>query len=348
MAATISFASQASTEARRDCGAACLSVVYKSFGKNVPQADIWPMIARRNRFGSMASTTHLMALHALDQGLSAVIVQARHPLQVLRRCREAGIRAILNHRPQLDAANGHYTVMADIDDRSVLILDPSLGVSRRMSHGELMELWQPESAYSEITGNVLICIAAGATSIPACEFCHAAIPSHMHCPKCGEAVGLNPASVLGCIRDGCIARMWTNIACPSCDFLFDETGKPSADLPRPAVVQTPAFAPPDLEKAFAQVDQLCAIMLAIPNAARFPDLKQQVDFIQGSKEKLRLAQAEEIAGLNQRLDRLAAQNEESKKKAEARRQEAAERKAPLPALDGNALGAALLRDLGFQ
>lgn len=79
--------------------ASAWSIIYKSFGKNVPQAEIWPLIAKPNRFGSIASTTHLMALHAIGQGLSAVIIQARHPLQVLRLCREAGVRAILNQRP---------------------------------------------------------------------------------------------------------------------------------------------------------------------------------------------------------------------------------------------------------
>ena len=173
---SVPFESQSDPQNRRDCGAACLSMVYRSFGKTVTPVEIWPAIAKENRFGSISSTTHLMAKDALSRGFAAVAFQASSPLQALRLCNEPGIRAILNHRPQSDATNGHYTVMADIDDRSVLILDPSLGVSRRMSHGELMELWQPESASSEITGNVLICIAAGATSIPACEFCHTAIP----------------------------------------------------------------------------------------------------------------------------------------------------------------------------
>lgn len=346
---TIPFESQIDP-AVRGCGAACLSMVYKSLGKDVAQEQIWPLIAKPNRFGSVASTTHLMAQHAISQGLSAVIVQARHPLQVLRICRDAGIRAILNHRPQAGASNGHYTVLVDIDDSSVVVHDPSQGASRRLSYAELMQLWQPQSAASEIAGNILIGIAADATPIPACEFCHTVIPAKMDCPRCGKAVGLSPGAVLGCIRDGCIARMWNNVACPSCDFLFNETGKYSPESARPviAAARKPVLAIPDLDKVFAQLDQFCALALNLPNAAKFPDLKAQVDFIQGNKEKLKLAQAEEVIALNTKIDRMAAAMEASKQKAEERRQQHAQSDAPPAPLDGNALGKALLKNLGFQ
>ena len=220
----------------RGCGAACLSMVYRSFGMDVPQTEIWPLIAKQNRFGSIASTTHLMALHALSKGLSAVVIQARHPLQVLRLCRDGGMRAILNHRPQPGVSTGHYTVLVDIDDKYVVLDDPSIGAPRRMSHAELLQLWQPQSSASEIAGNVVIGIAREPAPIAACEFCHTAIPSKVDCPRCKKAVGLSPAALLGCIRDGCIARMWNYVACPSCDFMwsFNQAGTSTGDLPRAA------------------------------------------------------------------------------------------------------------------
>ena len=348
----IPYEKQDDPQVNRGCGAACLSMVYKSFGKEVPQAEIWPLIAKKNRFGSVASTTHLMALHAINQGFSAIVIQARHPLQVLRICREAGIRAILNQRPRADVATGHYTVLVDLDDKTVVVHDPAAGPSRRMSHAELMQLWQPQSSASEITGNVVIGIAADPATIPACEFCHTAMPAKVDCPKCGKAVSLSPAAALGCIRDGCIARMWNFVACPSCDFMwsFNEAGTSTGDLPRAAAANegSPLPAPPDLDKAFAQLDQFCAHMLSLPGAENHPDLKAQVDFIQGNKDKVRLAQAGELMGIKARLDRLAAANEESKKTVEADRKRREELNAPPPPLDGNALGQALLKNLGFK
>jgi hypothetical protein len=349
---TIPYEKQSDPQINRGCGAACLSMVYRSFGKEVPQAEIWPLIAKQNRFGSVASTTHLMALHAMSQGFSAVVIQARHPLQVLRLCREGGIRAILNQRGQPEVNTGHYTVLADIDDKNVIVHDPSLGPSRRMSYAELLQLWQPQSSASEIASNVVIGIAAEPIAIPACEFCHTEIPSKVDCPKCKKAVGLTPATLLGCIRNGCIARMWNYVCCPSCDFVwsFDEAGASTAEFPG-AAATTPVSSlrePPNFDKLFAELDKFSAHLSAIPGAASHPELKQQLDFLVGSQQRLTLAQAEGSARLKARQDKLEKASEEAKQAEEARRKKKEERNTPLPPLDGNALAQSLLKNLGFK
>src|SRR5438132_8149937 len=119
-ATIIPYEKQFDPKAYRTCGAACLSMVYRSLGKDVAQAEIWSAIAQRNRFGSLASTTHLMARDALSRGFDAVAIQARHPLQALLFCRQLGIRAILNQRLKHDAPAGHYTVFVNIDDKNVV------------------------------------------------------------------------------------------------------------------------------------------------------------------------------------------------------------------------------------
>jgi hypothetical protein len=308
------------------------------------------LIAKQNRFGSIASTTHLMALHAVNQGLSAVVIQARHPIQILRICRETGIRAILNQRPRADANNGHYTVLVDVDASSVVVRDPSAGPSRRMSHLELLQLWLPQSSASEIAGNVVIGIGSKQAAIPACEFCHTAIPAKVDCPRCKKAVGLSPAALLGCIRDGCIARMWNYVACPSCDFMwsFNEAGISTADIPRAEKAGVGLPQTQNLENLFAELDKFCAHLLTIPGAADHADLNTQLNFIRAGKDRLRQAQIEEISAYKARADQLAAVERESKQNEEARRKKAAENNAPLAPLDGNALGQALLKNLGFK
>jgi len=327
-------------------------MVYKSLGKNVPQAEIWPLIAKQNRFGSVASTTHLMALHAIGQGLHAVVIQARHPIQVLRLCHEARVRAILNQRPHSGVSTGHYTVLVDMDQTSVVLHDPALGSPRRVSYADLLQLWQPQGADSEILGNVVIGIAAESVPSPACEFCHTAIPAKVDCPKCKKGVGLSPSAPLGCIRDGCIARMWNYVACPSCDYVwsFHEAGISNGDVPGAAEPQKgPAFPQPqNLDKVFADLDKFCAQLLTVPGAAEHADLNTQLNFIKASKEKLKLAQAEELTAVKVHVDKLVALERESKQKQEARRKRQEELDAPLAPLDGNALGAALLKQLGFK
>ena len=336
-------------QAYRGCGAACLSMVYKSFGKEIPEAEIWPLIAKPNRFGSVSSTTHLMTRHALSLGLNAVAIQTRHPIQVLRLCRDTGVRAILNHRVHPGSSSGHYSVLADIDDKIVVLHDPLFGSARRLPHADIMQLLQPQSSNSEILGNVIIGVGRFRAAVP-CEFCYTAIPSRVDCPSCKKAVSLEPGAMLGCIRDGCIARMWNYICCPFCDFLwsFNEAGQSNEESPRPAQTATTVVRTVNFEKLFIEVDKFCAYARAQPAAPDHAELKQQLDFLACTKEKVLLAQAEATARIKARLDKLDASRDAVKKKQEASRQEAEERNKPLPPLDGNALARALLGNLGFE
>ena len=175
-----------------------------SFGKEIPEAEIWPLIAKpNNRFRRRIVNHPLNGASCHQPRLSAVVVQgAPPPLQVLRLCHLAEIRAILNQRARPDVASGHYTVLVDIDDKNVVFYHEhprSLVRYRRMPYAELLSLWQPQSSASEIAGNVVIGIAEKSAAIPACEFCHTAIPLKVDCPRCKKAVGLQPAALLGVV-----------------------------------------------------------------------------------------------------------------------------------------------------
>jgi hypothetical protein len=348
---TIPYEKQADPQTGRMCGAACLSMVYRSFGKEVPQVEIWPAIAKQNQAGSLASTTHLMAKDALSRGLAAVAIQARHPLQALRLCHEGGIRAILNHRLQANSATGHYTVMVDLDGNDVVLHDPSFGPSRRLSQAELLALWQPYFSNSEIVGNVLIAIAADPPPAPACQFCHTLTPPSIDCPRCKKPIALSPGAVLGCMKQDCIARMWSYICCPSCDFMVD-----SSSLPVRAAAGAPsldgaaagdATEPPSLNKMFEEMDKFCNQVQSLPSAANHAELQQQIRILSGTKAALRLALAEAAVYGQMHKDQLAAFVQGSEKRAEDHRKKTEELNRPTPPLDGNALGRALLKNLGF-
>ena len=345
----------------RSCGAACLSMVYRSFSeglsKEVPQAEIWPAISKRNRFGSLASTTHLMTQDALKRGFSAVAFQARHPMQVLRLSRAGAalgkIRVILNHRLQADSATGHYSVLTHFDQQHVLLHDPLLGPSRRLTHAELLELWQPRFANSEIVGHVLIAIAAEPAAAPACEFCRTQMPAKVVCPKCRTAVSLQPSALLGCFREGCIARMWNSICCPNCDHLWaaDQAGASTAEAPSPiAEPSQPSSGTeePDYAKMFAALNQFSDFVMSIPGAANHAELKSHIDVLRGARQQLTPALAEEAAHIKARTDHLEALSQAAKQREEAHRKQVEELEKVPPPLDGGALGRALLKHLGFK
>jgi hypothetical protein len=364
-AIVIPYEKQYDPKSSRTCGAACLNMVYRSFGKDVAQTRIWPEIAKQNRFGSLSSTTHLMARDALSRGFAAVAIQARHPLQALRLCQQSGIRTILNHRLKQDVATGHYTVLVDIDDKNVVVHDPFYGQSRRLSHAELLELWQPRFPNSEIVGYVLIGVAAQPPVVPVCRLCLTPTPSNLECPKCHQPVGLQPAALMGCMSGDCIARMWNYICCPSCDYTWTfnlqppEAGltasgftngasRPGRSAPSAPGAQTASHEDlSNLNRLFGELDKFCSHILSLPAAANHPEIKQQLGFISASKEKLKLAQAEEIANRKAHQKQLTELIQTSRQKEETHRQTMEELARPSPPLDGNALGRALLKILNL-
>jgi predicted double-glycine peptidase len=360
----IPFERQTDQQATRSCGAACLSMVYRSFGKDlskeVSPEEIWPAISKINRFGSLASTTHLMTQDALKRGFGAVAFQARHALQVLRLSSEGaaqGIRVILNHRLRADSASGHYSVLTHFDERHVILHDPLLGPSRERTHAELLELWAPNFANSEIVGNVLIAITAQPAAPFACEFCHEPIPAKVVCPKCRTGVSLHPSALLGCFRNRCIARMWNYICCPNCDHLWDarahalaQPGGATTELPNPAVARAAPQADtgePDFAKMFAALDRFVNFAMTIPGAANHAQLKTHLDVIRGARQQIPQAMAEDAAHMKARADRVEALKQAAKQREEARRKQKEKLEKAPPPLDGDALGRALRKNLGF-
>lgn len=350
-ATVILYEKQSEELTGRACGAACLSMAYRSFGKQVAQTEIWPAIAKQNRFGAISSTTHLMAKDAVTRGFRAIAFQARHNLQVLWLCRQSGIRAILNHRVQPDSPAGHYSVLVDIDGGQVVLHDPLFGAARRLSHAELLQLWLP-APNSEIAGNVLIAIAPIADAeASSCEYCHTPLPLSVGCPRCNQPVGFQPGIVMGCVRDGCIARMWNWVCCPACDCVFSlrdgETAGPSvakAAAPEPDSTAAPAV---DIAKLFAEIDKFTNHVLSIPVAANNPDIKKKLELVAASKEQFKTAHAAELARRAAVLGQLAALQEKTKQQRAAQLKKIEELNAPKP-LDGNALCAAMLKNLGFK
>ncbi len=356
-AAETPYVRQANALTDRSCGAACLSMVYAALGQEVPQAAIWPAIAKENKFGSLSSTTHLMVRHALRRGLAACAVQARHPLQALRVCRQNGIHAIINHRLSSDVPTGHYSVLVETDDRSALLHDPLYGPDRRLSHAELLEVWQPRFSNSEIAGNVVIGIAREASLTSKCFLCRATLLNEVQCPKCGNRVDLQPAPLLGCVNYGCLARLWSYVCCPACDHMwsFDVSDEERALGPGMTVPSLPVIGKketehkaPDFSRLFAGLDEFCNHISGLPGAAGHERLKQQLDFIQASKEKIKQAAAEQFAFQQMRRQQQEQISEAARKRKEEFRKKMAELNTPAPSLDGQALGRALLKNLGFR
>ena len=122
---------------------------------------------------------------------------------------------------------------------------------------------------------------------------------------------------------------------------------PAAGAPPGATAFASSAGPLNLSKLFAEVDKFCDHILSFPGAANHPEIQQQFAFLTGSKEQMLLAHAE--SAVHRKIDqaRLAALEQGAKQRQDAHRKKVDELNKPFAALDGDALGRSLLKNVGL-
>ncbi len=213
-----------SNVSQRMCGAAALCMVYRSLGRACCQAEVWQRIARPNGRGSRRTRTYLLAKDTINRGLAAIVIQASEPWPLLLQCQEHGVKVILSHRLRPGSRSGHYTVLLGVNEASLLLPDPQLGPERSVVREELLELWRPGLAGSEVAGNGPVAISDRPAPPQACHLCGRKAPASSRCAKCDQEISLRLGAVLGCISAHCPARTWRQIYCPFCDREMAEIG----------------------------------------------------------------------------------------------------------------------------
>jgi hypothetical protein len=145
--------------------------------------------------------------------------------------------------------------------------------------------------------------------------------------------------------------MWNWVCCPSCDYVFTfkdgaEAGAPVAQAPlgSSSLAAVPGL---DVAKIMEEIDKFTAHVLSIPAAANNPDVKEQLAFIETSKAKFKVAHAEEFAQRASLVAQINTVMEKNKQQKEEARKKMEDLDKPAPPLDGNAIGRALLENLGF-
>lgn len=215
---TIPFEPQQTIDGSRTCGAAALTMVYRSLGLECRQDAVWQRVAEQIGSGGKATRTHRLALDACKLGLSAVILQAEQPAPLLTQLLEADARVILNHRLDDESALGHYSVLLSFDGNRIVIHDPHRGPERALPWPEFTELWQPCRGRCEIIGRVLIALGVRSQGNRACTVCGSAVPLQVSCGRCDQAIALGPQGAVGCVVPGCAGQSWTRLFCPHCDW----------------------------------------------------------------------------------------------------------------------------------
>lgn len=213
----IPFEAQLRSPGQRMCGAAALAMVYHSLGLRCAQADIWQHVAWPDRWGTRSARTFLLAKDAIARGLSATVLQAALPWELLTHGGGGERRIIVNHRLRHDSEAGHYSVVAAIGPDHVLLHDPLLGPRRELTRSQLLELWRPGSGTPEIAGHVLVAISRPTGQSLACAECGTGWPASIPCPACRRRVPVDHSAALGCADRHCGRRRWRRMFCPFCD-----------------------------------------------------------------------------------------------------------------------------------
>ena len=204
----------------RSCGAAALTMVYRSLGITCNQEDIWQVVASKSAYGAQCARAQTLAKDALDRGLRALAFQVRDPWIVLERCLHDSVRVIINHAPASAPTGGHYSVLTDLNDREIIFHDPSEGPNQAVSRRAFLLLWNPRSPFAEILGQVMIAIAASESKLESCLLCKGQARDVVKCRSCRRQVRLQPLAILGCLTDWCPMRGWEQIFCPWCDHTW--------------------------------------------------------------------------------------------------------------------------------
>lgn len=222
-------------------GAACLSMVYRSYGKKIPERDIIDDIAVAGHKGRVFSSLSKECLNAEKNGLYAVSIKARHPEDLLELFQnnwdDTHPRIMFIQRPQGGAGSGHPTVLVDAAYGEITVNDPSDKPLIHIDRGLFLSLWAKDY--------VMTAFSDRRSGISACRLCGRDIPDHIICPRCRKQVGLQPKEVIGCVYDDCPRRLWDDILCPYCNKYFSEpvksevtaSGRPSLKVPHILQVQ---------------------------------------------------------------------------------------------------------------
>jgi hypothetical protein len=224
----IPFEPQQTIDGNRTCGAAALTMVYRSMGLPCSQLTVWQRLAEEVRSGVKAARTHRLALDACGQGFSAVTLQAKQPAELLTQLLASDARVILNHRLDRQSRLGHYSVLLGFDGHEITIHDPHHGPCRVLPWPEFADLWNPRKGPSEIIGWVLVAIGPRVGEERVCNACRRALPTHCTCDRCGQRVSIGPAGAVGCCEPTRHDRLWARLFCPHCDWARNSPDGPLA------------------------------------------------------------------------------------------------------------------------
>lgn len=110
------------------CGAACLEMIYRYFGLETSQAEIWNHISAVDSLSHRLNChTYLMTIDAQNRGLNSVAISIASLLELIPACLKNSIVPIILCRRSPTDLYGHFCVIKGVDYKGFYLNDPDPG-----------------------------------------------------------------------------------------------------------------------------------------------------------------------------------------------------------------------------
>lgn len=184
------------------CGLACASMILKYYtGKKIDQESAFNEIKEKSELDRFYCKTHRISQYLTNAGLSCTIVRYYDLKKFIIHCNENNIAPIINHRSFGDNIGGHFSVVKNIINDSLVINDPENKDLKIVPLSKVQKHIKKLSQQDEIGGNIAI--------VPNIKNEDLSI---IDCPYCSSEINLSFV-----IKANSFEKLIENFICNNCD-----------------------------------------------------------------------------------------------------------------------------------
>lgn len=116
------------SDAKRNCGAACLCMLLQYYRKKGSMAEITESISVKMPDGFPSCRNNFILKYARSRKIPCCIVSVKDITTAIPTLLQAGIDVIISYRPNIDSPEGHFSVVTGCNDNQVFVNDPQKGL----------------------------------------------------------------------------------------------------------------------------------------------------------------------------------------------------------------------------
>lgn len=116
------------SDIKRNCGAACLSMLLQYYRKKGTMSEITENISEIGSDGRPSCRNNLILKYAKSKEIPCCIVSVKDITTAIPVLLQKGIDVIISYRPNINSPDGHFSVVTGCNDSHVFVNDPQKGL----------------------------------------------------------------------------------------------------------------------------------------------------------------------------------------------------------------------------